>query len=113
MGGRLMAAVPPGKPDKRTAEEGRSGSVLWAAPESKRQLSGDDYSAQLSRLRELRVEIQTLQDLLRRIRDGKDGLKMYEGYVQQAVHNIMDLLRDIKDGEARRRLNDIWEQMRC
>jgi len=68
-------------------------------------------SEQLTRLRELRAEVQDLQSVLESIRKGESNLKTYANYVRKTREDIYELISTIRDGDTIRHLHNSWEQM--
>jgi hypothetical protein len=65
----------------------------------------------LTRLRELRAEVQDLQTVMESVRKGESTLKTYAKYVQTTKKDIEKLMSSIQDGDAIRHLHNSWEQM--
>ncbi len=66
---------------------------------------------QLTRLRELRAEVQDLQSVLESVRKGESTLKTYANYVRKTMQDIYELISAIRDGDSIRHLHNSWEQM--
>jgi hypothetical protein len=91
-----MAMPPPGRLDEE---------LMAVSP------AGDWDAQQLTRLRELRAEVQDLHTVLESVRKGESTLKTYADYVRKTMQDIDELISSIRDGDAIRHLQNSWEQM--
>lgn len=71
----------------------------------------DLTAQQLTKLRELRAEVQDLQSVLDSVRRGESTLKTYAVYVKKTVKDINQLIPAVREGDAVRHLLNSWEQM--
>jgi len=101
----MAAPVPPGRATAGAApvDEARAEAPLAGA-------SGAGSTA--SRLRNLRVDVQTLQDVLDRVRKGEADLKDSAGYFANKVKSISQGLAPVTGDDSLQRLHNIWDQIK-
>jgi hypothetical protein len=75
---------------------------------------------QLTQLRELRAEVQDLQEAIGHIRSGQVTIPLYAGYIKHTVEEVTALIDDLRTmedssahGDTIRHLRNILEQMNC
>lgn len=100
--------------DERKAQQAKEAEDERKAREERKK--------SLDLLRQLRAEIQDLQSLLRRVRDGDASLKTYAAYVDENRSEIEEIFKsiplepadgDVAEGDDKRHIHNQWQLLLC
>jgi hypothetical protein len=107
-----MTIPPPGTIENETKKSRPAflGALLDSSPTATVQ-PAENIPPSLERLRELRAEVQDLQEVLTQVANGQITLQSYAPYVKKSMEEISALMKNIHGEDSIRHLQNQWEQM--